>query len=111
VNKNDKNRKFMNSQLSPPNSWSLEPKPNIRQQQLRIFDAFTKRALAIVEDHKSQSGGLADASRLVETALKAIEQQSANQQSATAENADRKFADDIARVYAQAKNQTTEEVA
>jgi hypothetical protein len=46
------------------------PELAIRPRELEIFEAFTRRALELVDEKKDN--GVADACRLVETALKAV---------------------------------------
>ena len=46
------------------------PELGIRPRELEIFEAFTRRALELVDEKKDN--GVADACRLVETALKAV---------------------------------------
>lgn len=88
----------------------MKKKERIHNRKVRVFNAFTKRALAIVEADDGKCGTLADASRLAETALKAIERENANHEPPDAGEADRRMADDVARIYARVKGQTTEEV-
>ena len=81
---------------------------SIRHHQTRVFTTCTTRALLILNAEDNKLGSLADACRLIETALKAAESLTAiDHNRRDPESAD-SFISDISRGFAEHKNAQTE---